>query len=69
VYPVEIDNRRRKLGNRRDRVNLVPVPENIFANNWREIEVWIIIGLIWIVNDIALITHTIGHYALFATII
>jgi hypothetical protein len=69
VYPVEIDNRRRKLGNRRDRVNLVPVPENIFANNWREIEVWIIIGLFWIVNDIALITHTIGIYVLFATII
>jgi hypothetical protein len=53
----------------RDRINLVPVPENIIADNWREKEIWIIIGLFWVVNDIPLIIHGIRHNILFAKLI
>ena len=66
VEPVEIYYKWGKLGDRRDWVTLVPVPENIIAHYWWEKEVRIVIGLFWVVNYIAMINHWIGYYCLIA---
>ena len=65
--PVEIDNIGWQLRDWRDRINLVPIPENVITDHWRKKEIWIKIGLFRVVYDIALIIHLISHYVLFAT--
>ena len=66
VNPVEIDNKRWQLRDRRHWINFVPISKYITTNSRREVEIRVTKSLFWIVYDVSFISNGIGHDVLIA---